>query len=221
MLQDLRLRVCHLSSLHLRVFASLWRFKTYSHLFFNSFVQVFAHRPTLVTFDIMCMELKVAGEAHIVGLYKIARAIGGPKPDNYFERALAGQECGEKRVLIAETDAIFAGYVMLEWHSPYPPFRAGHTPEMKDLNVAPAYRRRGIAWQLIEECERLAREAGRQQIGIGVGLYADYGPAQRLYSRMAYTPDGRGIVYDGEQVTPGAQYPVDDSLCLMLVKALG
>jgi len=30
-------------------------------------------------------------------------------------------------------------------------------------------------------------------VGIGVGLYADYGTAQRMYARRGYVPDGHGL----------------------------
>lgn len=33
-------------------------------------------------------------------------------------------------------------------------------------------------------------------IGIGFGLYADYGTAQRMYIKRGFVPDGRGIMYN-------------------------
>ncbi len=56
--------------------------------------------------------------------------------------------------------------------------------------------------------------------GIGVGLYAAYGAAQRLYARRGYVPDGRGIMSGGVAVPAGAQVRVDDDLVLMMTRRL-
>jgi hypothetical protein len=42
---------------------------------------------------------------------------------------------------------------------------------------------------VVSECSRIA--------GIGVSMYADYGPAQRLYTPRGYVPDGRGLISGG------------------------
>jgi hypothetical protein len=56
--------------------------------------------------------------------------------------------------------------------------------------------------------------------GIGVGLYAAYGSAQRMYARRGYMPDGRGVVYDGVPVAAGTTVHVDDDLVLMMTRHL-
>ncbi|MNE83608.1 hypothetical protein D3C80_1804350 [compost metagenome] len=55
-------------------------------------------------------------------------------------------------------------------------------------------------------------------VGIGVGLYASYGPAQRLYAGRGYIPDGRGISYKDELVEKGSMVRVDDELALYMIK---
>ncbi len=112
------------------------------------------------------------------------------------------------------------GYGSLCWHSQYPPFREAGTPEIADLVVAEGARRQGVASRLIGACEAQARAAGRDLIGIGFGLYADYGAAQRLYVRLGYIPDGRGLTYKNVPVAPGASARVDDDLVLWLSKSL-
>jgi hypothetical protein len=57
-------------------------------------------------------------------------------------------------------------------------------------------------------------------MGIGVGMPTSYGPAQRLYVKLGYIPDGNGINYDRQSIAFGEFRPVDDDLCLMMVKAL-
>ncbi|MNJ81424.1 hypothetical protein D3C77_802310 [compost metagenome] len=55
-------------------------------------------------------------------------------------------------------------------------------------------------------------------VGIGVGLFASYGPAQRLYARRGYIPDGRGISYKDELVEKGSMVRVDHDLALYMIK---
>jgi GNAT superfamily N-acetyltransferase len=109
---------------------------------------------------------------------------------------------------------------MLNWQPQYQLYRRLDIPEIQDLNVLPAMRRNGVASAMIGFAEKLARENGRTQIGISFGPYPNYGPAQRLYIRLGYIPDGYGVTYDRVTVRPGESRPVDDSLCLMLVKDL-
>ena len=90
-------------------------------------------------------------------------------------------------------------------------------PEISDLNVLPTFRKNGIGSTLIEQCEELAATKS-DLVGIGVGLYADYGLAQKLYIKLGYTPDGHGITYDYQPVIPGHKYTVDDDLTLWFTK---
>ena len=146
-------------------------------------------------------------------------AIGWSKPREQYECYLAEQEAGERQVWIAEVDGRFAGYVTLHWRPAYPPFRDEGIPGIQDLNVLPAYRRRGIGSALLDAAESAAGERGAR-VGIAVGLGADYGPAQRLYVRRGYVPDGRGIAYRGRTVGYGEQVAVDDDLVLCFTRSL-
>jgi GNAT superfamily N-acetyltransferase len=145
--------------------------------------------------------------------------LGWDKPVDLFERYLAEQSAGERAVLVADVDGQFAGYVTVLWRSSYPPFADADIPEISDMNVLPDLRRRGIATALMDEAERLVSERS-DVAGLGVGLYADYGPAQQMYVKRGYTPDGRGIMYDWSPVTPGASIPIDDDAVLVLTRRL-
>lgn len=81
--------------------------------------------------------------------------------------------------------------------------------------MLPSFRNKGIGSALIETCEKYASE--RSNI---VGLYPDYGSAQRLYITHGYIPDGHGATYNYEYVTPGEEYPLDDDLVLWFTKKL-
>jgi len=102
----------------------------------------------------------------------------------------------------------------------YQPFAKSGIPEINNLVVAEQVRRRGLGTRLIGHFERCALEAGRSMIGIGVGLYADYGAAQRFYAKLGYRPDGLGITYRGVPVPPGAVVRADDELILWLTKTV-
>lgn len=81
--------------------------------------------------------------------------------------------------------------------------------------MLPRYRKRGIGNALLDAVERLAHARG-PEVGLGVGLYADYGSAQRIYVRRGYLPDGRGVMYDHHAVAPAQTIRLDDNATLML-----
>ena len=134
----------------------------------------------------------------------------------YFEE----QERGLRISRIVEQQNKIIGYGNLLLHSEYPPFSKNQIPEISDLWVFEEYRKQGIGSFLISHLETEAKQQGCSQIGIGVGLYRDYGLAQKLYFQLGYLPDGEGITYKYSPVTPGEKYPVDDDLILWLVKPL-
>jgi GNAT superfamily N-acetyltransferase len=146
-------------------------------------------------------------------------AIGWDKPASQYERYLAEQQHGARLVLVADVDDQFAGYLTIVWASGYPSFRAAGIPEIVDFNVLPRYRRQGIGGRLMDEAERTIAERAAE-VGIGVGMYPDYGPAQRLYVKRGYVPDGRGLSTGDRYVVPGETVRVDDGLVLHLTKRL-
>jgi GNAT superfamily N-acetyltransferase len=92
-------------------------------------------------------------------------------------------------------------------------------PEIQDLNVLPAFQKRGIATQLLDRAE--AEIAGRSAVaGIGVGLHPGYNNAQKLYVKRGYIPDGRGVTCRDRYVQEGEQVVLDDDLVLHLTRRL-
>ncbi len=147
-------------------------------------------------------------------------AIGWHKPPAMYQRYLAEQKEGRRLAFSAEWRGEFAGYVTLLWVSEYSPFAEGQIPEISDLNVLPLYRRQGIGNALLDRAESAASARSRV-VGLGVGLYSDYGAAQRIYVRRGYVPDGRGIMYRNQPVEPGATISIDDDATLMLTRLVG
>lgn len=142
--------------------------------------------------------------------------------DDYWPQCRVRMEMGDVTVLIAEEREAqnLVGYGLLNWVPKYRVYQQLGVPEIQDLNVLSNYRRRGIATELIMQCEVLARENGKSYMGISFGLTRDFGAAQRLYIALGYQPDGFGVTYDREPVTSGQIRPVDQDLCLMLIKDL-
>ena len=140
--------------------------------------------------------------------------VGWNKPASQYERYLAEQDRGERVVLVAYSGENFAGYVTIVWKSGYPPFAEKGIPEVVDLNVLPDFRRQGIASALMDEAERRIFERS-DVAGIGVGISAEYGAAQRMYVLRGYVPDGQGLVGDGQHIREGSTVRVDDCvICL-------
>ncbi|MDB5490524.1 MAG: acetyltransferase family protein [Micavibrio sp.] len=139
---------------------------------------------------------------------------------DFAELLFQSVAAGERSVVLCFIGAVPVGYVILNWTPAYQLFSRLKIPELQDLNVLPDHRRKGLGKKLVAACENLARERGRVEIGLAVGLTQSYGAAQRLYARMGYIPDGQGITWDRQPVRPFAVHPVDDDLCLMLVKSL-
>jgi GNAT superfamily N-acetyltransferase len=112
------------------------------------------------------------------------------------------------------------GYVAIVWESNYAGFRSRGIPLVHQIAVAEPWRRRGVATLLMDAAEQLARDRGTATLGITVGLFDDYGPAQRLYGRRGYIPDGRGACQGQRPLRRGTRVRMDDDLIIWLTKDL-
>jgi len=146
-------------------------------------------------------------------------AIGWNKPARQYQTYLDQQEQSVRTIFVAFKDDEFAGYLTIVWSPDYPPFKTENIPEVQDFNVLPEFRRQGIGTQLMDKAEHAISERSLFA-GIGVGMDADYGAAQRLYVQRGYVPDGRGLFWRNEFVKYGQQITIDDDLNLHFVKRL-
>lgn len=161
------------------------------------------------------IDIREAGEEDLSILYTLYER-SGKKDDGYFEQCM-----GEGIfIFIASIEGNDIGFGLLNWNPRYSLYKKLGIPEIQDLNVIPDARRQGAASAIIKWCEGMARARGHEMIGIGVGLTRDYGPAQILYTRLGYVPDGFGVTYDRDAVVTHAQYRMDDDLSLMMIKQL-
>jgi GNAT superfamily N-acetyltransferase len=164
--------------------------------------------------------LRPLAEPDVVRTAAAFAELGWPgKDEAQYRRYLSEQSRGDRDVFVADFEGRFAGYITVVWNASYPPFRDAGVPEIQDFNVLPAYRRKGIGSALMDAAEGLV--ATRSPIvGLGVGLYADYGAAQRMYAKRGYVPDGRGLMYANAPVPPGETVRIDDDACLMYTREL-
>ncbi len=72
----------------------------------------------------------------------------------------------------------------------------------------------------MDSAEQLVRDRGVVTLGITVGLFDEYGPAQRLYGRRGYIPDGRDACRGQRPLHRGIQVTMDDDLIISLTKDL-
>ena len=122
--------------------------------------------------------------------------------------------------LIATDGSDVIGYVAIVWESNYAGFRSRGVPLVHQVAVAELFRRQGVATLLMDAAEQLVRDRGIATLGITVGLFDEYGPAQRLYGRRGYIPDGRGACRGQRPLSKGMHVAMDDDLIIWLTKDL-
>jgi GNAT superfamily N-acetyltransferase len=135
----------------------------------------------------------------------------------YIRRCWNENLSEERITLIATYDMLFAGWLHLLSNSDYPYFAEHGIPEINNFEVLPPFRKQGVGTALMDAIEQEAFEK-YGIVGIGVGLYYDYGNAQRLYAKRGYIPDGRGVFYEGKQAEKGSYVQVGHDLALFLTK---
>ncbi len=143
---------------------------------------------------------------------------GWPGREEILARYFLEQECGEREVLVAEVESALAGYITILPCSKQGPF-AEIYPELSDFNVFEPFQNQGIGNLLLEEAEKRVRLIS-DKVTLGVGLHSGYGPAQRLYIKRGYIPDGTGVWYQNHQPAMNAVCEDIGELVLYLSKNL-
>jgi GNAT superfamily N-acetyltransferase len=126
---------------------------------------------------------------------------------------------GQAETFLAWVEGHFSGYLTLRWQPNDPFFRQHQIPLIHDLLVFPQFQRQGIASRLMDAAEGLIATRANEA-GITVGLFDAYGPAQRLYAKRGYLPDGRGACQGRRPLQQGETITVDHDLLLWLTKDL-
>ena len=136
-----------------------------------------------------------------------------------FQMRLRHQAQGRSIALTAELDGEPAGYVHLYLNGEDGPLVGQGIPEIVDFAVLEKFRCRGIGTALMDAAEKIACEYA-DTVYLGVGLHHWYGPAQRMYGKRGYIPDGSGVWFQGQVCVPYSQCRNDDDLILYMVKKL-
>jgi GNAT superfamily N-acetyltransferase len=167
----------------------------------------------------VALELRHLVAADAAPISRAFLALGQVRSEWQFLDYVAEREAGIRDAWVACWNGALAGLVTLHWNPLYAGIAGKGIPEVQDLMVLPAYRRRGVATRLMDQAERSAR-ARAAYVAIGVGLHPGYNAAQRLYVLRGYVPDGFGVTYDDRYIDEGEMLRFDDLLVLHLVKSL-
>lgn len=135
------------------------------------------------------------------------------------ERHFQSHPQGDSSTLLGYRDNELVGILTIRWHSKYPPFREQGIPLVHYIEIKWERRGQGIGNALMAEAEAFA-SARTETLGICVGLFDAYGPAQRLYVKRGFVPDGRGACRGSEPLREGQTVEVNHDLLLWLVKRL-
>jgi GNAT superfamily N-acetyltransferase len=164
-------------------------------------------------------ELRLMIAADAAPISRAFLAMGQVRSEWQFLDYVAEREVGIRDAWVASWDGTLAGMVTLHWNPLYAGIAGRGIPEIQDLMVLPAFRRRGVATRLLDLAEHTAR-ARAAHVAIGVGLHPGYNAAQRLYVLRGYVPDGLGVTYDDRFIEEGELARFDDLLVLHLIKSL-
>lgn len=134
-------------------------------------------------------------------------------------RYFAEQQSGDRKVYVADFDGRPVGYATLLPQAKAGPFAGAGIPEVVDFNVLKTFQHRGIGSAILDAIEADVAQT-HDRICLGVGLYTDYGTAQRMYVKRGYLPDGSGIWYQDRLLPPYEPCRNDDDLVLYLSKDL-
>jgi len=143
---------------------------------------------------------------------------GWPGREEILARYFLEQECGEREVLVAEVEGALASYITILPDAKQGAF-SGMAPELSDFNVFEPFQNQGIGNLLMEEAENRVKIFS-DKVTLGVGLHSGYGPAQRLYIKRGYIPDGSGVWYRNQPLEMNAVCEDIGELVLYLSKYL-
>lgn len=152
-------------------------------------------------------------------IYKEQLAQGWHPELTVFQQYYQQQQIGARFVFVAECAGELAGYVTLLPHAAHGPFARTKHPYVNDFCVFSRFQRRGIGSCLMDALEKKAVSLS-DTVTLAVGLHSGYGSAQQLYIKRGYVPDGSGVWYRDEPLTPYANCCNDDDLVLYLYKQL-
>lgn len=158
-------------------------------------------------------------ESDIVSFHNAFNEQGWDKPISLFEKYFKEQNEGTRKLFVAEYDNTPIGYATLLPNDKCGAFADKNIPTICDFNVLEKYQGNGAGKLILDEIETEVREYS-DEICLGVGLHSGYGPAQRIYVKRGYVPDGSGVWYKDKQLEKYTPCVNDDELVLYMSKKL-
>ena len=95
--------------------------------------------------DAVSIHVRLLEEGDAPGIAAAFQNMGWNRPATQYERYFHEQVGGTRTCFVATLDGQFAGYVTVNWQPAYAGFADLNIPEIQDLNVLTAYRRKGVA----------------------------------------------------------------------------
>lgn len=154
-----------------------------------------------------------------LSLFEQEKALGYGDEENRFPGRVKDAADGKCVAFAALVDGVPAGYVCVYWAAERGPFAGSGVPGIEDFGVLLPRRRMGVGNRLMEAAEKVA-SGHCDRVWLAVGLHHWYGPAQRLYGKRGFVPDGSGVWYGDRVADSGMIVCNDDDLNLYLVKEL-
>lgn len=137
---------------------------------------------------------------------------------NEWKRILKRVEKGERKLFLLMRNDDILGYVTLNFKPKYQVYKRMNIPEIQDLYIDTNHRRKGYGSMLVDYCEKHCEDNDYKQVGISVSVSPKFGVAQQMYIARGYNVDGNGVTYERRPLMSGMACPVDDDLCLMMIK---
>jgi len=136
-----------------------------------------------------------------------------------YETYYREQAENKRKIFVAVYDGEVCGYCTLVMNPSEGPWVGKGYPEIVDLSVFKHMQNRGIGNKLLDIIEQEAAKVS-DAVFLAVGLHSGYGPAQRIYVKRGYIPDGSGVWYQGKPLEQYASCCNDDDLLLFMSKKL-
>lgn len=145
-------------------------------------------------FDTKSIEIRAMNDNDIPA---ICTADNDNSEDNvsYLKRHLECQRRQECSALIATYQGKPAGFVFLYYKCKWGGLANCNIPGIVDLKVFEEFRQKKIATALMDKVEEIAVKHSNK-VYLDVCMNSEYGPAQRLYVKRGYVPDGKGVYYE-------------------------
>lgn len=173
--------------------------------------------PTRVFYDDGTIRIRSMAPEDAKILYDTYSSYGWHPEIRTYENYYREQQEGTRLVFIAEYQGKVKGQCTLDLHPTEGPWAGRGVPEISDLTVFFDVHGRGIGSKLLDAAENEASKIA-DMVYLAVGVHSGYGPAQRIYVKRGYVPDGSGVWYQGKVLDQYAPCVNDDDLVLFLSK---